>query len=55
MAPGNKPQVVIAVNVQNPKKGGYYGEQPSLTNLDDGNLQFTTDFRSVYATGASLA
>jgi cell division protein FtsI (penicillin-binding protein 3) len=26
MAPGNKPQVVIAVNVQNPKKGGYYGD-----------------------------
>jgi uncharacterized protein (DUF1501 family) len=31
-------------------KGGYYGEEPSLTDLDDGNLQFTTDFRSVYAT-----
>jgi uncharacterized protein (DUF1501 family) len=33
-------------------KGGYYGEQPSLTDLDDGNLRFTTDFRSVYATVA---
>jgi uncharacterized protein (DUF1501 family) len=31
-------------------KGGYYGDEPSLTGLDDGNLQFTTDFRSVYAT-----
>jgi uncharacterized protein (DUF1501 family) len=35
-----------------PVKGGYYGEQPSLANLDDGNLQFTTDFRQVYATVA---
>jgi cell division protein FtsI (penicillin-binding protein 3) len=26
MAPGNDPQLVIAVNVQNPKKGGYYGD-----------------------------
>ncbi len=31
--------------------GRYVGEQPSLTRLDDnGNLLFTTDFRSVYAT-----
>jgi uncharacterized protein (DUF1501 family) len=31
--------------------GGLYGEAPSLTNLDEnGNLIFTTDFRSVYAT-----
>jgi uncharacterized protein (DUF1501 family) len=30
--------------------GGIYGETPSLSNLDDGNLKFTTDFRSVYAT-----
>jgi cell division protein FtsI (penicillin-binding protein 3) len=26
MAPGNNPQLVIAVNVQNPRKGGYYGD-----------------------------
>ena len=32
-------------------KGGFYGDQPSLTRLvDNGNLSFTTDFRSVYAT-----
>ena len=31
-------------------KGGFYGEPVSLNNLDDGNLRFTTDFRSVYAT-----
>ena len=31
--------------------GGLYGEAPSITNLDEnGNLIFTTDFRSVYAT-----
>ena len=30
---------------------GFYGDQPSLTKLiDNGNLSFTTDFRSVYAT-----
>src|SRR2546430_1268647 len=32
-----------------PVKGGLYGQQPSLTGLDNGNLKFTTDFRSVYA------
>jgi uncharacterized protein (DUF1501 family) len=32
-------------------KGGFYGDQPSLTRLiDNGNLSFTTDFRRVYAT-----
>lgn len=31
-------------------KGGLYGEMPSLAHLDDGNLRFTTDFRSVYTT-----
>ncbi|MBV8603026.1 MAG: DUF1501 domain-containing protein [Candidatus Eremiobacteraeota bacterium] len=31
-------------------KGGVYGEQPSLTELDNGNLRFNVDFRSVYAT-----
>ena len=30
-------------------KGGFYGEQPSLTDLDDGDLKFSTDFRTVYA------
>jgi uncharacterized protein (DUF1501 family) len=33
-----------------PVKGGFYGTFPSLTDLDDGNLKMTTDFRSVYAT-----
>ena len=31
-------------------KGGLYGAQPSLDDLDNGNLRFTTDFRNVYAT-----
>jgi uncharacterized protein (DUF1501 family) len=30
-------------------QGGLYGEAPSLTSLSNGNLKFTTDFRSVYA------
>ena len=29
--------------------GGIYGEHPSLSDLDDGNLKMTTDFRRVYA------
>jgi uncharacterized protein (DUF1501 family) len=31
-------------------KGGLYGQHPSLTDLDDGDLKYTTDFRRVYAT-----
>ncbi|MEO3742705.1 DUF1501 domain-containing protein [Plantactinospora sp. B5E13] len=31
-------------------RGGLHGEQPSLTDLDDGDLKFTVDFRDVYAT-----
>jgi len=31
-------------------KGGLYGQPPSLTDLDEGNLKMTTDFRRVYAT-----
>jgi uncharacterized protein (DUF1501 family) len=30
--------------------GGLHGEQPSLTDLDQGDLKFHVDFRSVYAT-----
>jgi uncharacterized protein (DUF1501 family) len=30
-------------------KTGLIGNHPSLTDLDDGDLKFTTDFRSVYA------
>ena len=30
--------------------GGFYGDQPSLTKLIDGDLAVTTDFRDVYAT-----
>ena len=31
-------------------KGGLYGRHPDLARLNAGNLAFTTDFRSVYAT-----
>jgi uncharacterized protein (DUF1501 family) len=31
-----------------PVRGGFYGEEPSLTDLDHGDLKFTTDFRDVY-------
>jgi uncharacterized protein (DUF1501 family) len=32
-------------------KGGFYGAYPDLSNLDgNGNMRFTTDFRSLYAT-----
>jgi uncharacterized protein (DUF1501 family) len=30
-------------------KGGFYGEQPSLTNLKNDDLAVTTDFRDIYA------
>jgi len=30
-------------------KGGFYGEEPSLTDLADGDLKISTDFRAVYA------
>jgi uncharacterized protein (DUF1501 family) len=31
-----------------PVKGGFYGDQPSLTDLVDGDLKTTTDFRDIY-------
>jgi hypothetical protein len=31
-------------------QGGFYGDQPSLTKLVDGDLAVTTDFRDVYST-----
>ena len=41
-----QPQFIIGGKI----KGGIYGQQPSLTDLDNGNLKFSTDFRSVYGT-----
>jgi uncharacterized protein (DUF1501 family) len=32
-----------------PVKGGLYGDAPSLTDLTDGDLKTTTDFRDVYS------
>ena len=40
------PQFLIG----NRLKGGHWGDPVSLTDLDKGNLKFTTDFRSVYST-----
>ena len=36
--------------IGNPVTAGLYGAAPSLTNLDDGDLRHTVDFRAVYAT-----
>jgi uncharacterized protein (DUF1501 family) len=33
-----------------PVRGGFVGDQPSLTDLNDGDLKVTTDFRDIYAT-----
>ncbi len=30
-------------------RSGFYGDQPSLTDLDNGDLKTTTDFRAVYS------
>lgn len=41
----------LAFCVAKALKGGLYGGYPDLTNLDgNGNMMFTTDFRSLYAT-----
>ncbi|HEY3391086.1 MAG TPA: DUF1501 domain-containing protein [Lacipirellulaceae bacterium] len=36
--------------IGNKVKGGFYGQHPTLADLDNGNLKMTTDFRRVYAT-----
>jgi uncharacterized protein (DUF1501 family) len=33
-----------------PVLGGHYGRAPSLSDLDDGNLKYTTDYRRIYST-----
>jgi uncharacterized protein (DUF1501 family) len=40
------PQFIIGNGI----KGGHWGDPVSLTDLANGNLKFTTDFRSVYST-----
>ncbi len=40
------PVLVIGKHVN----GGVYGDHPSLSELDDGDLKYKVDFRSVYAT-----
>lgn len=39
-----------AFMIGNPIAGGHYGGVPSLSDLDDGNLKYTTDFRRIYST-----
>ncbi|MBV8614567.1 MAG: DUF1501 domain-containing protein, partial [Acetobacteraceae bacterium] len=39
----------VAFVAGRPVKGGQYGAMPSLTDLDDGNMRYTTDFRRLYA------
>jgi uncharacterized protein (DUF1501 family) len=36
--------------IGSPVAGGWYGEQPNLRDLDDGDLKATTDFRDVFGT-----
>jgi len=40
----------VLFSITPPGKGGVFGQPPSLTDLDDGDPKFTTDFRRVYAT-----
>ncbi|MES2731163.1 MAG: twin-arginine translocation pathway signal, partial [Bacteroidota bacterium] len=32
------------------KKGKIFNEAPNLTDLDEGDLKYTVDFRNIYAT-----
>jgi uncharacterized protein (DUF1501 family) len=45
---GTAGPVFVAGVPGGPVKGGFYGTEPSLTDLDNGDLKFTTDFRDVY-------
>jgi uncharacterized protein (DUF1501 family) len=45
---GTAGPVFVAGAPGGPVKGGFYGEEPSLTDLDNGDLKFSTDFRDVY-------
>ncbi len=45
---GTAGPVFVAGAPGGPVKGGFYGEEPSLTNLDNGDLKYSTDFRDVY-------
>lgn len=50
-ARGNDHGAAAPLFVAGPRvRGGLYGAHPSLTDLDEGDLRFTTDFRCVYAT-----
>ena len=40
----------VAFVLGDPVKGGWYGEYPSLKDLQIGNLKYNNDFRSTYST-----
>jgi uncharacterized protein (DUF1501 family) len=40
------PHLMLGGNI----KGGLYGVQPSLVDLENGDLKFNVDFRSLYTT-----
>jgi uncharacterized protein (DUF1501 family) len=40
------PQFIVGSSI----KGGVYGDYPSLTDLDNGDLKYKVDFRNVYGT-----
>ncbi len=40
----------VALALGTPVKGGLFGEHPSLTELDNGDLAYNLDFRRLYAT-----
>lgn len=41
---------MFLIGGKNTLKPGIYGQHPSLTDLDNGNMKFNVDFRSVYGT-----
>jgi len=45
---GTAGPVFVAGAPGGPVKGGFYGDEPSLTDLDNGDLKYTTDFRDIY-------
>ncbi len=46
-APTTAPRPGLRRRLSRPRR--FYGDEPSLTDLDDGDLKATTDFRDIYA------
>ena len=47
---GTSGPVLVVGGGGGPVVGGFYGEEPALSDLDNGDLKVTTDYRDVYAT-----